>query len=141
MYSFAKKNLWDVSQNNLYQQFVMQIVADPIEFHVTPFTLWNVAKHCPVGHRIKCFSAFALWIRSIKLPHWIIYIYILIFFYSCWNALILNKKFLMDLKYFFKSFLQSENDIPVFRHSRVPAFRCSGIPSFTTRDILVFESY
>jgi hypothetical protein len=35
MYSFAKKNLWDVSQNNLYQQFVMQIVADPIEFHVT----------------------------------------------------------------------------------------------------------
>ena len=28
----------------------------------------------------------------------------------------------MDLKYFFKIFLQSENDIPVFRHSGVPAF-------------------
>jgi hypothetical protein len=46
----------------------------------------------------------------------------------------------MDLKYFLKIFLQSENDIPVFRHSGVPAFRCSGIqvfrhsgiPSFTT---------
>jgi hypothetical protein len=36
----------------------------------------------------------------------------------------------MDLKYFFKIFLQSENDIPVFRHSGVPAFRCSGIPVF-----------
>jgi hypothetical protein len=36
----------------------------------------------------------------------------------------------MDLKYYFKIFLQSENDIPVFRHSGVPAFRCSGIPAF-----------
>jgi hypothetical protein len=36
----------------------------------------------------------------------------------------------MDFKYFLKIFLQSENDIPVFRHSGVPAFRHSGVPAF-----------
>jgi hypothetical protein len=45
----------------------------------------------------------------------------------------------MDLKYFFKIFLQSENDIPVFRHSGVPAFRHSGVPAFRCSGIPVFR--
>jgi hypothetical protein len=45
----------------------------------------------------------------------------------------------MDLKYYFKIFLQSENDIPVFRHSGVPAFRCSGIPVFRHSGVPVFR--
>jgi hypothetical protein len=44
----------------------------------------------------------------------------------------------MGLKYFFKIFLQSENDIPVFRHSGVPAFRCSGIPVFRHSGVPAF---
>jgi hypothetical protein len=45
----------------------------------------------------------------------------------------------MDLKYFFKIFLQSENDIPVFRHSGVPAFRCSGIQVFRHSGVPAFR--
>ena len=45
----------------------------------------------------------------------------------------------MDLKYFFKIFLQNENDIPVFRHSGVPAFRCSGIQVFRHSGVPAFR--
>ena len=45
----------------------------------------------------------------------------------------------MDLKYFFIIFLQSENDIPVFRHSGVPAFRCSGIQVFRHSGVPAFR--